>query len=129
MGGDKGRPGVGGLNACRGLPQLKSFGGLLIDRLPELVVHASAPDIVLNLHLVRRVLSRPSGEGRVGERRVSAEVRVEEFALDRPAVAQRVFDAATDCVTAASLTLLVAGCYPTDRGPFRRVDFCTRAAA
>src|SRR5260221_6483603 len=122
-------PRLGGFNPCRGLPQLKSFGGLLIDRLPELVVHASAPDVVLNLHLVRRVLSRPSGEGRVGERRVSAEVGVEEFALDRPAVAQRVFDAATDCVTAASLALLVAGCYRIDRVPFRGVDFCPRAAA
>src|SRR5258708_39587595 len=106
-------PRLGGVNPCRGLPQLKNFGGLLIDRLPELVVHASAPNVVLDLNVVRRVLSpgaeQPGGEGRVGERRVRAEVGVEKFALDRPAVAQRVFDAAADGPTAASLALLMPG--------------------
>src|SRR5216683_3064379 len=48
-------PRLGGFNPCRGLPQFKSFGGLLIDRLPELVVHAGAPDVILDLNLARAV--------------------------------------------------------------------------
>src|SRR6266478_1152678 len=97
-------PRLGGFNPCRGLPQLKSFGGLLIDRLPELVVHAGAPDVIVDLDLAR--LDAIRAEGRAGERGVRAEVGVEKFALDRPAVAQRVFDAAADGVTAARIALL-----------------------
>src|SRR5260221_4883978 len=120
-------PRLGGFNPCRGLPQLKSFGGLLIDRLPELVVHAGAPDVILDLDVAR--LDVCGGERRAGERGESAEVGVEKFALDRPAVAQRVFDAATDGPTAAGVALLMACALRSGGQPFGGVDFCPGAAA
>src|SRR6266436_3424513 len=117
---DTKNPRLGGFNPCRGLPQFKSFGGLLIDRLPELVVHAGAPDVILDLNLARAVQ-----RGRV----VRTEVGVEKFALARPAVAQRVFGAAASGPTAAGRALLAAGKDRIDGVPLRGVDFCPGAAA
>src|SRR6266540_1601798 len=74
--------------------------------LPELVVHAGAPDVVLELDLARRDVARGEGTGR--ERVVVIKLDIQKFALDRPAVAHRVFDAATDGPTAAGIALLVA---------------------
>src|SRR5262249_46620614 len=48
-------------------------------------------------------------EGRRGERGVVVELDIEIFALDRPAVAERVFQAAAHRPTAAGVALLMAG--------------------
>src|SRR6266540_5335263 len=95
--------------------------------LPELVVHAGAPDVVLELDLARRDVARGEGTGR--ERVVVIKLDIQKFALDRPAVAHRVFDAATDGPTAAGVALLMACPLRIGSQPFRGVDFCPGAAA
>src|SRR6266498_3219208 len=97
--------------------------------LPELVVHAGAPDVVLELDLARRDVARGEGTGR--ERVVVIKLDIQKFALDRPAVAHRVFDAATDGPTAAGIALLVAALDWSRGGeePFRGVDLGPGAAA
>ena len=67
--------------------------------LPELVVQAGTPDVVLEPDLAR-CHSAP-WEGAGVERGEVVEFDVQEFALSRPAVAQRVFDAAADSPTGA----------------------------
>src|SRR5262249_44124660 len=99
-----------------------------LDRfLPELVVHAGAPDVILDLDVARKDVRR--AERRAGEGPESAEVGVEELALDRPAVPQRVFNAATDGPTAARAALWVAGRNGVGGLPFGGVDFFPGVAA
>src|SRR5258707_12792790 len=117
------RPG-GSIQTEGSLP--RPFGGFLIAILPELVVHASAPDVILELDVAR--LDVCGGERRAGERGENAEVGVEKFALDRPALAQRVFDAATDGPTAAGVALLMACALRSGGQPIGGVDFCPGAA-
>src|SRR5215467_13398512 len=101
-----GKPSAWGVILAEGFSTQELWGAL--DRfLPELVVHARAPDVILDLDVARKDVRR--AERRAGERSESAEVGVEELALDRPAVPQRVFNAATDGPTAARAALLVAG--------------------
>src|SRR6266498_1420908 len=97
--------------------------------LPELVVHAGAPDVVLELDLSRRDVARGEGTGR--ERVVVIKLDIQKFALDRPAVAHRVFDAATDGPTAAGVALLVAALdwSRAAEEPFRGVDLGPGGAA
>src|SRR5262245_63402549 len=73
------------------------------------------------------ILLTPKG-GRV-ERGVVVEVDIEIFALDRPAVSERVFDAAAHGPTAARIALLMAGIEDGTEEEFGRVDFGPRAAA
>src|SRR5215472_10912093 len=64
----------------------------------ELVVHAELEDVILDpgVNLADDTLCRGQGV----QEPVGPEVDVEEFALDRPAVADRVFGAGTDRPTA-----------------------------
>src|SRR5215470_11419569 len=81
------------------------FGGSL-DESPELVVHTGTEDVVIELDVDRCDVS--NREGRSGERGPVVELDIEIFALDRPAVAERVFKARTHCPTAAGSALLMA---------------------
>src|SRR6516225_1251214 len=65
-----------------------------LDESPEPIVHAGAEDVVIELDIARCDVSE--AEGRGAERGVVVEVDIEIFALDRPAVTERVFDAAAD---------------------------------
>src|SRR5262249_5839401 len=75
----------------------------------ELVVHAGAEDVVIELDVARRDVQASASEGRSGERGVVVELDIEILALDRPAVAERVFTAAAHRPTAAGVALLMAG--------------------
>src|SRR5215831_13703698 len=57
------------------------------------------------------------------------EVDIEIFAVDRPAVTERVFDAAAHGPAAARIALLVAGANEGTEEEFGRVDFGPRTAA
>src|SRR5262249_60334780 len=71
---------------CRGLLNSRALGAL--DRfLPELVVHARAPDVILDLDVARKDVRR--AERRAGERSGRAEGGVEELPPDRPPVTPR----------------------------------------
>src|SRR5262249_15742388 len=99
----------------------------LVAILPELVVHAGAPDVILELDVAR--LDARRAERRAGERGESAEVDVEKFALDRPAVAERVLSTNAHRPSAAGVAFLVAGSDYIRGQEFRGVDFCPCAAA
>src|SRR5262249_21760148 len=73
----------------------------------DLVVHARAEDVVIELDVARRDIV--GSEGRRGERGVVVELDIEILALDRPAVTERVFPAAANRPTAAGVALLMAG--------------------
>src|SRR5262249_18684328 len=75
----------------------------------ELVVHAGAEDVVIELDVARRDVQAQASEGRSGERGVVVELDIEILALDRPAVAERVFPAAANRPAAAGIALLMAG--------------------
>src|SRR5262249_40310523 len=75
----------------------------------ELVVHAGAEDVVIELDVARRDVQASASEGRSGERGVVVELDIEILALDRPAVAERVFPAAANRPTAAGVALLRPG--------------------
>src|SRR6516165_6805300 len=72
----------------------------------ELVVHAGAEDVVIELDVARCDISNTEGGTR--ERGVVVELDIEIFALDRPAVAERVFDAGAHGPAAAGIALLMA---------------------
>src|SRR4051794_32596559 len=99
--------------------------------LPELVVQARAPDVILELDGARRdVAGRGNRKGSSREGRVIVELHVEELALDRPAIADRVFESAAHGPTAAGIALLVTARGGKRAGKeFRRVDLGPRAAA
>src|SRR5262249_56119800 len=93
-------------------PRAKARGSCLtlcVDRsVPaELVVHAGAEDVVIELDVARCDII--GSEGRRGERGVVVELDIEILALDRPAVTERVFPAAANRPTAAGIALLMAG--------------------
>src|SRR6516225_9507266 len=71
-----------------------SHGSVARARAPapaELVVHAGAEDVVIELDVARCDICNT--EGRTRERGVVLELDIEIFAFDRPAVTERVFDA------------------------------------
>src|SRR6516165_11225579 len=72
----------------------------------ELVVHAGAEDVVIELDVARCDICIT--EGRTVERGVVVELDIEIFAFDRPAVTERVFDAGTHGPAAAGIALLMA---------------------
>src|SRR5262249_37488509 len=119
-------PRPGGFNPYRGLSQ-----ELLKGSLPELVVHAGAKDVVLEPDFTGRGVNRREGAGR--ERREVVELHIEVFALDRPAIAHRIFDAAAHGPAAAGIALLVAGTDWTGsvggEHPLRGVDLRPGGAA
>src|SRR3989442_12032206 len=81
------------------------YGSIFRDnrRVPvELVVHADFPDVVVQFEIKSSFLKgraeadgRGAGIGRI-EEPARAEVDVEVFGLDRPAVAERIFPARAD---------------------------------
>src|SRR5262249_1153610 len=76
----------------------------------ELVVQPGALDIVPEFNLARCDIAewgRCEGSGR--ERVKVVELDIQKFALGRPAVTERVFDAAAHRPTAAGIALLMAG--------------------
>jgi len=115
----------GGFNPAEGFLTQELWGAL--DESPEPIVHAGAEDVVIELDIARCDVSE--AEGRGAERGVVVEVDIEIFALDRPAVTERVFDAAADGPAAARIALLVAGTNEGTEEEFGRVDFGPRSAA
>src|SRR2546423_8822596 len=98
--------------------------------LPELVVQAGAPDVILELDGARSDIAAGNRKGSIREGRVVVELHVEELALYRPAVAHRVFGAGTHGPTGAGIALQVSGRGGERAGKeFRRVDLGPRAAA
>src|SRR5262249_59976619 len=96
------------------------FGGSL-DESPELIVHAGADDVVIELDVARcDVLS---AEGRLRERLVVVKLDIEIFALDRPAVTERVLPAGAHRPTGAGIALLMAGARLSADLKFGHVDF------
>src|SRR5215831_21260485 len=113
-------------------PRAKARGSCLtlcVDRsVPaELVVHAGAEDVVIELDGARRDII--GSEGRRGERGVVVELDIEILALDRPAVAERVFPAAANRPTTAGVALLMAGGGLGADEKLGRVDLGPRTAA
>src|SRR5262249_36833890 len=84
-------------------------------------------DVVVELNVARCDIVNAK-RGRV-ERGVVVEVDIQIFALDRPAVSERVFDAAAHGPTAARIALLMAGIEDGTEEEFGRVDFGPRTAA
>src|SRR5215469_9766098 len=95
----------------------------------DLVVHAGAEDVVIELDAARRDVQASATEGRLGERGVVVKLDIEILALDRPAVAERVLRAATQRPTGAGIALLMAGASLDADQKLGRVDFCPRSAA
>src|SRR6516225_5453705 len=95
----------------------------------DLVVHAGAEDVVIELVGARRDIPASSTERRLCERGVVVELDVEILALDRPAVAERVLIAGAHRPTGAGIALLMAGAGLIADEEFGRVDFCPRRAA
>src|SRR6266446_8870814 len=93
----------------------------------DLVVQAGAEDVVIELDLARCDVS--GTEGSSGERGEVVELDIEIFALGRPAVTERVFDAAAHGPTAARIALLMAGIEDGAEEKFGRVDLGPRTAA
>jgi hypothetical protein len=91
----KGRPSAGGFNPCRVLSYSRALGGSRRSMLPEFVVQADPRDVILELDGARDV-APGNGEGTICEGRVVVELHVEELALQRPAIADGVFDTAAD---------------------------------
>src|SRR5215813_12806993 len=71
----------------------------------ELVVHAGAEDVVIELDVARCDII--GSEGRRGERGVFFELDLEILPLLHPAAAQRAFHPATNRPTAAGIALLM----------------------
>src|SRR4029453_15876592 len=117
-------PRLGGSIPTEGSLTQELLGGSLS---PKPGVHGGAPDVVVE----RRHAHRGEGAGR--ERGVVVELDVQKFALDRPAVAHRVFGAGAHGPPAAAIALLMAGTdWPRSVGredPFRGVDLGPRTAA
>src|SRR5262249_18221386 len=114
-----------GFNPAKGFLTQELWGAL--DESPKLVVQPAAEDVVVDLDVARCDVS--VAEGRRVERGVVVEVDVEIFALDRPAVTERVFDAAAHGPAAARIALLMAGIKDGTEEEFGRVDFGPRPAA
>src|SRR5215831_15414825 len=95
----------------------------------KLVVHAGAEDVVIELDVARRDVQASASEGRSGERGVVVELDIEILALDRPAVAERVFQAAAHRPTAAGIALLMAGAGLGADEKLGGVDLGPRSAA
>ena len=103
----------------------------MIDGLPELVVQASAPDVVLQVRVeARDGPSRATRRGRCASQcRPVAEVDIEELALSRPAVAQRVLEAAADGPAGTPIGLEDTGIDGTAYNGKAAVDLRPRSAA
>src|SRR6516165_267587 len=95
----------------------------------DLVVHAGAEDVVIELDAARRDVQASAAEGRLRERGVVVELDIEIFALDRPAVTERVLPADAHRPTGAGIALLMAGASLIADEKFGRVDLCPRSAA
>src|SRR5499427_10251498 len=95
----------------------------------ELVVHAGANDVVIELDAARCDVQAKASEGRLRERGVVVELDIEILALDRPAVTERVLIAAAHRPTGAGIALLMAGASLDADQKLGRVDFCPRSAA
>src|SRR3981189_484971 len=108
-----GKPSAGGSNPTEGsiwrhrgvLFQIVSVTGdnRALAGLEELVVHAEADDVVIHLDVAGREHIRR--DGAAGKRREGAEVDIEEFALDRPAITERLLGADTHGPPAAGIGL------------------------
>jgi hypothetical protein len=105
----KGRPSAGGFNPCRVLSYSRALGGSRRSMLPEFVVQADPRDVILELDGARMDVAPGNGEGTICEGRVVVELHVEELALQRPAIADGVFDTAADGPAGAGIALLMAG--------------------
>src|SRR5262244_2345542 len=114
-----------GFNPAEGFLPQELWGAL--DESPEPIVQPAAEDVVIELDVARSDVS--VAEGWRGERGVVVEVDIEIFAVDRPAVTERVFDAAAHGPAAARIALLVAGANEGTEEEFGRVDFGPRTAA
>src|SRR6516164_10072468 len=95
----------------------------------ELVVHAGAEDVVIELVGARRDVQASASEGRLRERGVVVKLDIEILALDRPAVTERVLVAGAHRPTGAGIALLMAGAGLSADEEFGRVDLCPRRAA
>src|SRR6516165_12681468 len=95
----------------------------------DLIVHAGAEDVVIELDAARRDVQASASEGRSGERGVVVELDIKIFALDRPAVTERVLIADARRPTGAGIAFLMAGASLIADEKFGRVDFCPRRAA
>src|SRR5262249_39111365 len=95
----------------------------------DLVVHAGAEDVVIELVGARRDVQASASEGRLCERGVCVKLDIEILALDRPAVTERVLIAGTHRPTGAGIALLMAGASLIADEEFGRVDLCPRSAA
>src|SRR5499427_650763 len=95
----------------------------------DLVVHAGAEDVVVELVGARRDVQALASEGRLCERGVVVELDIEILAPDRPAVTERVLIAAAQRPTGAGIALLMAGASLDADQKLGRVDFCPRRAA
>src|SRR5262249_57187078 len=110
---------------------LKGCGGRLVEGLPELVVQASARDVVLQVDVEARGTpgwTTRRHAGATGERGPVAEVDIEELALGRPAVAQRVLEAAADGPAGTSIGLEHGVRYLSADDRKRAVDLRPRSA-
>src|SRR5215510_12350065 len=83
----------------------------------------------MELDVARRDVQAKASEGRSGECGVVVELDIEILALDRPAVAERVFPAAAHRPTAAGIALLMAGGVIGADEKLGRVDLGPRTAA
>src|SRR6516165_4467390 len=128
----RGRRGYGA--TAKQKPWAKARGFYVIELVArsvpaELVVHAGAEDVVIELVVARREIQAETAEGRLRERGVVVELDVEILALDRPAVAERVLVAGAQRPTGAGVALLMAGAGLDADEKLGRVDFCPRSAA
>src|SRR5262249_1350629 len=114
-----------GFNPAEGFLTQELWGAL--DESPEPIVQPAAEDVVIELDVARSDVS--VAERRRGERGVGCEADIEIFPLDRPAVTERVFDAAAHSPAAARIALLMAGIKDGTEEEFGRVDFGPRTAA
>src|SRR5260370_33248280 len=95
-----GKPSAWGVQSLPRASSTQELWGALDRSSPELVVHAGAPDVILDLDVAR--LDARHAERRAGERAGRAETGREEFALDRPSLAPRAFDASAQRVPPAA---------------------------
>src|SRR5262249_13002871 len=95
----------------------------------DLVVHAGAEDVVIELDAARRDVQTSATERRLCERGVVVKLDIEILALDRPAVAERVLVAGAHRPTGAGIALLMAGGGLSADQKLGRVDLCPRRAA
>src|SRR5215469_13222983 len=95
----------------------------------DLVVHAGAEDVVIELGVARRDVQAKASEGRLRERLVVVKLDIEILALDRPAVTEGVLVAGTHRPTGAGIALLMAGARLSADLKFGHVDFGPRSAA